>query len=331
MKVAVKPFGTVDGKAVQAYTLTGDNIEVTVINYGASVQSIKVKGREITLGYDTLKPYTEKPTYFGATVGRVANRIAGARFALDGKVYTLDRNDGENCLHGGSHGYDSRVWDGTVKDDGVIFTLKSADGDQGFPGELCVTVGYTVTADTLKVYFTATSDKDTYFAPTNHTFFNFGGKPDTVDDTVLFINADCYMPVDGKLIPTGELMSVKGTPFDFSAPKRIGDGIHAADKQLTYVGGGIDHNYALNGKHAATVSHGDIVMDMYTDLPGLQLYTGNFLIDKKCRGGVYNKHTAFCLEPQFFPNAVNTDGFKKPVLRARETATYYIEYKFKSM
>lgn len=325
-------FGTIGGKKVYAYTLENDNLKVTLLNYGATIQSIKVKTeqgmRNVALGYDNLQSYIDKSNYFGATVGRVANRISGGQFKLSGKKYTLEKNDGNNCLHGGFHGFDSRLFNAEEKENEVIFTLTSADGDGGFPAGLKLKVEYRLEGGALCINYTAVSDGDTVWNPTNHTFFNLGGKPEKVYGTQLKINADKFTPVNGDLIPTGEFKPVAGTVFDFTDFKEIGKDINADDGQLKLVGGGFDHNFVLNGKHAATAKYDGIMLDVYTDMPGVQLYSANFLDGAKCENGVYGKHCAFCLEPQYFPDSVNINSFEKPYLKAGKPQEHFIRFEF---
>ena len=321
-------FGNSNGKDVYAYTLGNGELQVTVIDFGASVQSIKLRGRELTLGYDELESYLKYRNYFGATVGRIANRVSGGKFTLNGKQFNLDKNDGENSLHGGFDGFDRRLFESKIEGDSVIFTLVSADGDQGLGGTLTLKVKYTLSDNSLDIVYEAVSDSDTLWNPTNHTFFNFSGTNAPVYDTLLFINAEKFTPVDGNLIPTGELKKVAGTPYDFTKFKTLGKDIFEEYEQLKLASGGYDQNFVLNGERAAVAEYEDIRLELFTDLPGLQLYTGNFLDGEVCRGKVYGKHTGFCLEPQYFPNAINTEGFESPVLRAGEVKTHFIRYKF---
>ena len=321
-------FGSINGKNVYAYTLEDGDLQATVIDFGASLQSIKLRGRELTLGHDGLEGYRDKRNYFGATVGRIANRISGGKFSLNGKEYTLDKNDGQNSLHGGFDGFDRRLFESKIDGDGVLFTLVSLDGDGGCPGTLTLKVRYTLSDNTLNISYEASSDKDTLWNPTNHTFFNFSGTNAHVYDTVLEINAEKFTPVNGNLIPTGEMREVKGTPYDFTSPKPIGRDIFADFDQLKIASGGYDQNFVLKGNRAAKAEYENVVMELFTDLPGLQLYTGNFLDGEISRGRVYGKHTGFCLEPQYFPDAVNTEGFETPLIRAGETKKHYIRYKF---
>lgn len=328
----MKLFGKLGEKEIYAYTLENEFLKVTLINYGATIQSIKVKTpkglRDVALGYDDLQSYIDKSNYFGATVGRVANRVSNAQFKLNGKKYTLEKNDGNNCLHGGFHGFDSRVFDAEEKDGGVVFSLTSADGDGGFPAELKLKVEYSLVGGALCINYSAVSDNDTVWNPTNHTFFNLGGKPEKVYGTRLKIYADKFTPVNSDLIPTGELKPVAGTVFDFTDFKEIGKEINADDTQLKLVGGGFDHNFVLNGNLAATAECDGLRLEVFTDMPGVQLYSANFLDGAKCFNGVYGKHYAFCLEPQYFPDAVNIDGFEKPCLKAGKPEEHRIRFEF---
>lgn len=321
-------FGKIDGKNVYAYTLESGDLQVTLIDYGAAIQSLKYRGRELTLGHDSLEGYINKRDFFGATIGRIANRVADGKFVLDGKTYTLDKNDGDNCLHGGFNGFDRRVFDGRIDGERVVFTLTSSDGDQGCGGTIEFKVTYFVEDGALNVIYSAVSDRDTVFAPTNHTFFNFSGKGAPVYDTYLMINADKFTPVDEKLIPTGELKDVEGTPYDFRSLKKIGRDIGADYGQLKAVGGGYDQSFVLNGELAAEAIYDGVHMRIYTDFPAIQLYSGNFLGGEKCRGLSYGKHCAFCLEPQYYPNAVNEKAFKTPRLKAGGEWIRRITYKF---
>ena len=324
-------FGTHGGKEVYAYTLENDELKVTLISLGATIQNIQVKkagNRSVALGYDNLQSYIEKSNYFGATIGRVGNRISNGKFSLNGKQYTVEKNDGNNCLHGGFHGFDSRIFAAEQSGNTVTFTLTSEDGDGGFPARLKLKVVYTLEGGALNIAYTAVSDGDTVWNPTNHTFFNLGGKPEKVYSTKLKINADKFTPINGDLVPTGELKSVKSTVFDFTEYKEIGKEINSNDEQLKLTGGGYDHNFVLNGKLAAEAQCDGVKLEVYTDMPGVQFYSANFLDGAKCANGVYGKHYAFCLEPQYFPDAVNIDGFEKPYLKAGKPQEHYIKLRF---
>ena len=327
--VTKKSFGLVGGRQISAYTITGERLEVTVINYGATIQSIRFDGKELVLGYDSVDGYVSTNNYFGATIGRVANRISGGSFVLNGREYRLDCNDGENTLHGGFKGFDKRAFYGEDNGEGeVMFTLLSKDGDQGMPANLIMRVVYAVEGNALRITYLADSTGDTFWAPTNHSFFFLSGTNASVGDTLLRINARSYTPIDAHSLPTGEVKDVAGTPFDFRNFKRIGQDVGDGDEQIKLAHGGYDHNFALDGEYAATAMGDGIKMDVYTDMPGLQLYTGNFLNNTKCRGGSYDALTAFCLEPQFFPDAINRQNFVKPLISRGKEYTHYIKYEF---
>ena len=321
-------FGKADGKEVYAYTLEEGYLRVTVIDLGASIQSIKFKGRELTLGYDNLDDYLKRRSYFGATIGRVANRVGGGKYTLGGKVFTLDKNDGQNSLHGGFNGFDTKIFESRADEDGVTFSLLSPDGDGGYGGTLLLEVRYFLWDGALNIVFKATSHSDTVWNPTNHTFFNLSGTNEPIYDTQLVINAEKFLPVDKNLIPTGEERSVEGTPYDFTAKKPIGRDISCGYEQLEFANGGYDQCFILRGNPCAVAEYDGVRLEVYTDMPGLQLYTGNFLDGEQCRGKIYGKHTAFCLEAQYFPDAVNNNKFQAPLLRAGEIKNHYIKYKF---
>jgi aldose 1-epimerase len=337
--VTVAPFGrTPDGKAVEVYTLTNaGGMQVRAITYGAIIQGIRVPDRsghlgDVALGYDSLPGYLTASPYFGAVVGRYANRIARGRFTLDGRTYRLAANDGPNHLHGGLKGYDKVVWGAqsfqrgdTV---GVTFEHTSPDGDEGYPGTLRVAVTYTLTpGNQLVVEYGATTDRPTPVNLSQHTYFNLAGEGQgDVLQHVLTIRADRYTPVDTTLIPTGELASVAGTPFDFRAPAPIGARIAEADPQLQR-GRGYDHNFVLNRTGPGLIQAVHVVepttgrtLDISTTEPGLQFYSGNFLdgtITGKA-GHVYAHRSALVLETQHFPDSPNHPRFPSTILRPGE-------------
>jgi aldose 1-epimerase len=334
--VTVAPFGTMpDGKTVEVYTLTNNRgMEVRAITYGAIIQAIRVPDRsgqlaDVTLGFDSLAGYLGDSPYFGAVVGRYANRIARGRFTLDGRTYRLATNNGPNSLHGGVKGFDKVVWRARSfqRGDsvGVIFEHTSPDGNEGYPGTLRVTVTYTLTqANELVVDYAATADKPTPVNLSQHSYFNLAGEGSgDILEHRLTIDADRYTPVDSTLIPTGELASVAGTPFDFRQPTAVGARIEQPDQQLAY-GKGYDHNFVLNRRgpglvHAAHVEDpaSGRTLDISTTEPGLQFYSGNFLdgtITGK-RGHVYRHRSAIVLETQHFPDSPNHPNFPSTILR----------------
>ena len=345
--VTQKPFGkTKGGQAVTLYTLTnarGASVKIT--NYGGIVQSILVPDRrgrlgDVALGFDSIPRYEKDSPYFGALIGRYGNRIAKGRFTLGDQTYKLFVNNGPNSLHGGKVGFDKKVWTAVPTKVphgvGLVLHLLSKDGEEGYPGNLTVQVVYTWTDDNaLKMVYTATTDKDTVFNPTNHSYFNLAGAGNgTILDTRLMINADRITPVDATQIPTGDTVSVVGTPFDFRRPHAIGQRIDTPNAQLK-IGKGYDHNFVLNGSglrlsaRAYSPRSGRVLTE-YTDQPGVQLYTGNFLDGKlKGKGGrVYPTRGAFCLEAQHFPDSPNQPNFPTTELKPGETYHQTTVYQF---
>jgi aldose 1-epimerase len=346
--ISQAPFGkTPDGAPVDIYTLQNEGgIEARICNYGGILVSLKAPDRDghledVALGYDQLEGYlTGSSPYFGALVGRVGNRIAHAKFALDGVVYPLAANNGPNALHGGLKGFDKVVWQATPSDAGSapVLALRylSKDGEEGYPGNLDVKAVYSLTPDNaLRLDFTATTDKTTIVNLTHHAYFNLAGKGDVLGHRVQ-IDADRFTPVDAALIPTGELLPVKGTPFDFRRPTAIGARIGRDDEQLKRAHG-YDQNFVLNHPAGrldviARVSEPATgrVLEVLTTEPGVQLYTGNFLdASLKGKGGrAYAKHSGFCLEAQHFPDAPNHPEFPSIILKPGEVYRNTIVFRF---
>jgi len=331
MDVKKEPFGkTKDGQRVDMYSLANANdMRAKVMTYGAILVSLEVPDRqgnpgEVTLGFDSLDGYLKGHPYFGAIVGRYANRIGKGKFTIDGKEYTLATNNGPNHLHGGLVGFDKVVWNAELLEstDGVAvkFTYLSKDGEEGYPGNLNCTVIYTLTSDGLRIEYEARTDKTTPVNLTNHAYFNFAGKGDILGHEIT-LNAGDYTTVDEGLIPTGEIRAVKGTALDMTKPTAIGDGI----KKL---GQGYDHNFVLNKKNENELSLAATVyepttgrkMEVFTTQPGMQFYTGNFLDGSVIgRGGqAYQKHSGFCLETQHFPDSPNKPNFPTVFLKPGE-------------
>lgn len=325
MGVTLLPFPPLgDGTAVTAARIeNASGASVTVLDYGASVQSLCVPDSggglvDVVLGYDTAAEYEADTEHLGGTIGRVGNRIGGAAFSLNGKRYTLAKNNGENHLHGGLRGFDKRIWDLSALEDSVVFERLSPDGEEGYPGNLRVRVTFTLTADNaLRIAYDADTDADTLVNLTNHAYFNLNGGGDVLGHELrVFADRFCENGEGG--LPTGRLLDVEGTPFDFRDGKAIGADIGAAHEQLRRAGG-YDLNYCLAGKRAAVLrgERSGIVMTTLTDLPGLQLYTANFLSERAGKGGaLMRERSAVCLETQLYPNAMNCYGFPSPVLRA---------------
>lgn len=338
-EIARVPFGVApDGKPVEAFTLVNaSGMEVRAMTYGAIILSIRVpdaKGviGDVVLGYDSLAGYVRSSPYFGAVVGRYGNRIAKGRFTLSGKTYTLAVNNGPNALHGGLRGFDKAVWAAEpVRTDsgvGVVFTLVSPDGDEGYPGTLTARVTYTLLngRNELVIDYEGTADQATPLNITNHSYFNLAGAGDILGH-VLTLNADSLTPVDTTLIPTGAITPVAGTPFDFRTPTAIGARIDARDAQIKN-GGGYDHNFVLNRSapglvHAARVTEPTTgrTLDVSTTEPGVQFYSGNFLDGTLTgKGGrVYQHRNGFCLETQHYPDSPNHANFPSTILQPGTT------------
>lgn len=326
-------FGKYNNTDIGLVTIS-DGIKVTLCTLGATICdiSVPVSGTldvHVALSMPDAESLARYGSYMGSVVGRCGNRISGGGFTLDGKRYTLYNNDGLCSLHGGKHGFNSKVFDIVdATEDSVTFSLVSPDGEEGYPGTLSLTVKYTVVGTHLAIEYTAHCDKDTVFSPTNHAYFNLGGEGNgDILDHVMQINADSYVTVKKNLIPTG-IAPVDGTPFDFRTPKAIGRDIEADDEQLQ-IAGGYDHNCCLNGEHAATVYSpvSGITMDVYTDRPGVQFYSGNFM-NNIPGNHVYNRRTGFCLETQGYPDAINNPDFPSPVLKKGEEFYSKTEYVF---
>jgi aldose 1-epimerase len=344
--MAKTSFGTTaDGTPVDLYTLKNEaGTEVEIITLGAALRSTRIadkdgKVRDVLLGYDTAAEYQNVRGYLGAVIGRNGNRIAGAKVTIDGTTYDLEANENENSLHSGAHGFHSVVWQVREADDThVVLTYHSPDGEQGFPGNMDVSITYTLTADSeLVLDYKATTDKKTVANFTNHAYFNLdGAESGSIEAQELEILASYYTPVvDGKSIPTGEIASVSNTPMDFRQMTAIGSRIGDDFEQLKFVGG-YDHNYVLDKADGslqlaarAKSNVSGIQMDVYTTCVGIQFYAGNFVGGQKGKGGVnYGNRQGFCLETQYFPNSVNEKNFKQPFLSPGETYESTTKYCF---
>jgi aldose 1-epimerase len=340
--VKVSAFGkTADGRNVSRYIMSNSKgVEATLIDYGASLVSLKVPDRngkslDVVLGYDDIAGYEKDKAFFGASIGRYGNRIAGGQFVLNGTTYRLRKNDGPNSLHGGSPGFNKRLWTAVDRSragaEVVEFSYSSPDGEEGYPGTLKVKITYTLPADKneLKIDYAATTDKDTVVNLTNHSYFNLSGDmSQEILKHELLLHASEFTPVDATLIPTGELKPVKGTPFDFEQPTVIGSRINQDDEQLKF-GKGYDHNWVLRGSSdpglrlaAVALEPGSgRVLEVLTTEPGVQFYSGNFLDGSAYgKGGqAHNHRTGFCLETQHFPDSPNHKNFPSTVLRTGQT------------
>ncbi len=339
------------GESVQLFTLKNKNgIEVSITNYGGIITSLKTfdgKGllADVALGFDTLERYLQPHPYFGAIIGRYGNRIGKARFTLDGVTYTLAKNNGENSLHGGNQGFDKKLWKARAEQGPSAQTLvleyTSPDGEEGYPGTLRTEVRYTLSDDdSLRIGYRATTDKKTVVNLTNHTYFNLAGQGNgDILNHEIEIRASRFTPVDAGLIPTGELRSVEGTPFDFRKPHRIGERIEARDEQIK-LGGGYDHNFVLDRQGDGLSMAARVVepstgraLEVWTTEPAMQFYTGNFLdgtITGK-GGKVYPRRSGFCLETQHYPDSPNQPAFPSTVLEPGQEYRSATVWKFLSV
>lgn len=341
------PFGRLpDGRPATLYTLTNRNgIILKITDFGGIITALHTPDRDgnmadIVLGYDSVEPYLDDGTYFGALIGRYGNRVREGRFTLDGRVVQLPLNHGRHHLHGGLDGFHRVLWQVLPFQDsdavGLALMRRSADGEQGYPGNLDVTVVYALNGeDELVITFDAVSDKATPVNLTQHAYFNLAGGGDILAHQ-LVIDADAYTPVDAALIPTGEIAPVAGTPFDFRTPHPIGERIHDAHPQLDF-GRGYDHNFVLNkpagrgATLAARLQHAASgrVLELHTQEPGVQFYSGNFLDGSLCgKGRTYGLRSGLCLEPQHFPDSPNQPTFPNTILRPGEEYATVSKYKF---
>lgn len=338
-KVTSQPFGKMpDGTAVEIFALSDGPYEARITNYGGVVVSLKApdrngKSADVVLGFDDLNGYeanfnSPSPAFFGAIIGRYGNRIGHGSFTLDGKKYSLPLNNGENTLHGGPHGFNNVVWKAKPITNGVELTYLSKDGEAGYPGNLSAVVRYTLVKGDLRIEYSATTDKDTVVNLTNHSYFNLAGQGDILNHQ-LTLHASRFTPVDAGLIPTGELKSVEGTPFDFRKATAIGARINADDEQL-HRGRGYDHNWVLDSGGGKLTEAAEVydagsgrVLKVLTDQPGIQFYSGNFLDGSiKGKGGKPDElHAALCLETQHFPDSPNHPDF--PTTELKTGARYH--------
>jgi aldose 1-epimerase len=343
-KVTSQPFGKLpDGTPVEIYTLADGQYEARIATYGGVVVSLKAPDRkgkpaDVVLGFDDVDGYVANfngpsDAFFGALIGRYANRIAHGSFTLDGQKYSLPLNNGENTLHGGPHGFNNQVWKAKPIADGVELTYLSKDGEAGFPGSLTATVRYSLVKGNLRIEYSATTDKNTVVNLTNHSYFNLAGEGDILKQE-LTLHASRFTPVDAGLIPTGELKSVESTPFDFRKGTAVGARINANDEQLR-LGRGYDHNWVLDSGGGKLTEAAEVydpgsgrVLKVLTDQPGIQFYSGNFLDGSvKGKGGKpYELRSALCLETQHFPDSPNHPAFPTTKLKPGDryhTVTIY--------
>lgn len=345
MGVVKKEFGkNFKGETAFLYEITNENgMKAVVTDFGATLHSLYVpdqdgKLRDVVWGYETVAGYEiDNGPYFGATVGRIANRVGGAVVTINGVDYKMAVNERTNCLHSGPDGYHLRIWKTELLENAVKFSLLSPDGDQGLPGNFDLHVTYTVTEDNgLHISYDGISDQDTYVSLTNHSYFNLDGEDShSILEHELWLNADAYTRVSEEMISTGEIMDVTGTAMDFRTPKALGKDIGREEEPLR-IGGGYDHNWVINAhkkeEAVARVSSAKsgICMEVFTDCPGIQVYTGNFLGNKEGgkRGRRYEDRSAVAFETQQFPDAMHHDNFPSALLKAGEDFHTETEYRF---
>lgn len=350
MSITKSKFGTTkDGKEVSVYRLENpQGAYIEVLDFGAILRAVAVKDKEgtlrdVVLGYDDVQGYENGTCFFGATIGRSGNRIAGAKFTINGQEYQMPQNENQNNLHSGPDGFESRMWTVTEtneEENYILLSLTSPDGDQGFPGNMKVTLRYELSEENeLIIHYLADTDADTVANMTNHSYFNLNGHDGGINSEIeLMIDADAYNPVgDSTSIPTGENAPVEGTPMDFRTAKPIGQDIDADFQQLQFTKG-YDHNYVLNDYEPgierivarAYSPKTGIEMEVLTDLPGVQFYAANFVDGEKGKNGaVYGFRSAFCLETQYAPNSINQENFVSPILKKGDTYNTVTIYRFR--
>lgn len=338
--ILINKLGVVGNKEIFSFTMQNSQISVELTNYGASVLSIRVpdkdgKMTDIVLGYKNLEDYIKSDKFLGATVGRSANRIEDGLVKIGDEIIQLSQNEGSNHIHGGFSGLNKKVWDFKQIDNGIEFSYLSPNGEEGYPGNLQIKVTYTIEDFSLKINYKAQSDKDTVFNPTNHTYFNLDGKGDVLEQYVK-INSDYYTENDENSLPNGKICSVEDTPMDFRNFKKIGDDIECDFEQIKF-GKGFDNNWVVKDYDSGIKSvaqayseESGIKLEVLTDFPGLQFYSGNYLdIEFESRNDIkIDKRCGFCLECQYFPNSFKHDNFLKPIIKAGEIFNKNIIYKF---
>ena len=338
MSVQKIKFGELDNKEIYCFKMEKGDLKAEILNYGGIIKSLTYKGVDVVLGRDTLEEYLDNGEYFGAIIGRNSNRIENSCFEISGKEYKLFSNDGRNNLHGGKCGFDKKVWDCTESDRETKLTLSytSPDGEEGYPGNAKVTVTYSVTEEnSIAITYEAECDCDTVMNLTNHSYFNLNGHDSgSVEGHAVTVKSSFFTPNTDECIPYGEILSVKGTPFDFSTGETLGSRISSDYEQIRMFDG-FDHNIVLDGSGYRNVAEiaGDktgIKMQIFTDLPAIQLYTGNGIKgDRACKdGAVYKKHGGMCLETQVYPNNLRYSHFPTSILRKGEKYFTQTEYKF---
>ena len=340
MYVIKEKIGFYNNEDIYLYTIDNKKgLSAQILNYGGIIARLIYNGVDVVLGRNSFEEYLNNEGYFGALIGRNSNRIENSEFELNGKVYNLFANDGKNNLHGGKVGFDKKIWDAIIVDEeepSLVLSTISPDGEEGFPGTVNVQVTYTLTNDNcLKIHYVGESDADTVLNTTNHTYFNLNGHSSgTVDGHTLWLDSNFYTPNSEECIPTGEVLSVKNTPFDFLAEDTLNERLKSEYEQIKKFGG-FDHNFVLNGRGYRKVGKctGDktgIVMEIYTDQSGMQVYSGNMIEENRvCKDGTtYDKHHGICFETQSFPNSMKFMHFPNSILIKGEKYDTVTSYKF---
>lgn len=337
MKISKTKFGELDGEDIYLFSLDNEKgLSCEILNYGGIIRKLVYNGVDVVLGYEAWEGYENDGVFFGALVGRNASRLENARFSLNGKEYKVSQNNGNHSLHGGFSGFNKKIWKAEEKNNSLVLSLRSPDGDEGYPGNLDVSVTYSLTEENeLVLSYFATTDKDTVFNMTNHSYFNLNGHgKGTVENHILKVEAEYYTPITEALVVTGEIKPLRDTPFDFTKETVICEKIIEM-KEKTGRDRGFDHNFVINGegfRKAATV-RGDktnITMEVYTDRPGIQVYTVLFAKERpfcKC-DAKYVGFAGVCFETQEFPNSINCPDFPSPVLKKGEELKTKTIYKF---
>ena len=340
MSIKVEKVGEFDGAEIYEYTLNnGKDLVAQIYNYGGIIKRLMYKDVDVVLGRDSIEDYFDNDGYFGAIIGRNSNRIENSEFELNGKMYKLYSNDGRNNLHGGKNGFDKKVWNAEViegEEPSLVLSIISPDGEEGFPGEVKVSVTYTITKDnSIKIHYEGETNDDTILNMTNHSYFNLNGHDSgCIDGHTLWMDSDFYTPNTKECVPYGEILNVHGTPFDFKTNENLGEKLKSGHLQIMMFGG-FDHNFVLNGKGYRKVAclkghKSGISMEVYTDRSGIQLYTGNAINEERvCKDNyVYCRHSALCLETQVFPNSMRFSHFHNAVLRKNEKYNTTTTYRF---
>lgn len=316
---------------IHLFTLENDRYQIQVTDYGAALVSYRLKDRDINIvaGFDNADDYLSHTAHFGAMIGRIANRIKNSKFTLDQTTYYLSANKGSNSLHGGFNGFDKFLFQGHEQENKVIFTGISADGDEGYPGNLKITITYELLENGIRIECGGISTQKTLFGITNHSYFNLNGDG-PIDSHIVSIHSSQYAPNDETGTANGKLLFVENTPFDFRKDKEIGKDLHSLDEQLL-LNGGYDHHFAIEGeglRDMAKCKANGLKLRVRSNLPGIHFYTGNFLKGDYCGplGEVYDRHSRVCFEPEFYPNAVNYEDHKKPILQPNVHDLQIIEY-----